>query len=81
MKLAEIIHPGMKGVFYGRHSTDKQEMVMQQHSVANLITKYGCDIVDEYLDAGVSAVKKNIHQRKQLQRLINDASFNFQMRG
>ncbi|MED4354317.1 recombinase family protein [Schinkia azotoformans] len=76
MKLAEIIHPGMKGVFYGRHSTDKQEMVMQQHSVANLMAKYGCYIVEEYLDAGVSAVKKNLHQRKQLQRLINDASSN-----
>lgn len=73
MKLLEVLKPGMKGVFYGRHSTDEQEMLMQQNSVHEFAKKYNCSIIDEYLDPGVSAFKKGIRERKNLTRLLADA--------
>ncbi|OEH92571.1 recombinase family protein [Bacillus solimangrovi] len=73
MPLSKVLKPGMKAVFYGRHSTDKQEMMMQRNSVENLVQKYGCKITNEYLDSGVSATKTNIAQRKALSKLLNAA--------
>ncbi|MFD1738348.1 recombinase family protein [Bacillus salitolerans] len=70
--LAKILRPGMKGAFYGRHSTDKQEMLMQQNSVYNLVDKYQCKIVKEYLDSAVSATKTSLLNRKKLQELLSD---------
>lgn len=74
MSLHETLRPGMQGAFYGRYSTNKQEMLMQQHSVNVLASKYECQLIENYLDKGVSARKKTIEQRKELQRLLNDAS-------
>ncbi|KAA0547405.1 recombinase family protein [Bacillus sp. BGMRC 2118] len=70
--LAKILTPGMRGAFYGRHSTDKQEMLLQRNSVNNLVDKYQCEIVEEYLDSAVSATKTNISNRKGLQKLLSD---------
>lgn len=61
----------MKGVFYGRHSTDKQNMDTQLRSAYDFAEKYGCEIIDEYLDEGVSSRKK---VRKGLEHLIRDAN-------
>lgn len=63
----------MKGAFYGRHSTDKQDMISQRNSVNKLIGKYQCEIVEEYLDPGVSAVKIPMEKREYLQKLISSA--------
>lgn len=71
--LNDVLQSGMKGVFYGRHSTDKQKMDMQRGSVELLMKKYHCEIVHEYLDPDVSAVKKTMEQRKALQQLLKDA--------
>ena len=71
MSLRSIIHPGMKGVFYGRHSTDKQNMDTQLRSAYDFAEKYECEIIDEYLDEGVSSRKK---VRKGLEHLIRDAN-------
>jgi site-specific DNA recombinase len=73
MKLSEVLKPGMKGVFYGRHSTDKQEMDLQWYSVQKLIEKYDCEIIAQYLDSGVSATKNSIEERNSLAQLLNDA--------
>lgn len=73
MNLSTVLKPGMRGVFYGRHSTNKQEMDMQQVSVYEMVRKYGCTIEKEYLDAGVSAKKNKVTQRKQLMELLADA--------
>jgi site-specific DNA recombinase len=70
--LAKVLKPGMKGAFYGRHSTDKQEMVMQKNSVDNLVDKYQCKIIKEYLDPAVSATKTPLANRKKLQQLLSD---------
>ena len=63
----------MKGAFYGRHSTDKQDMISQKNSVNNLMRKYNCEIVEEYLDPGVSAVKIPMEKREYLQKIISSA--------
>ena len=74
MNLHEILRPGMRGAFYGRYSTNHQEILMQQHSANRLISKYECQLKEQYLDKGVSARKKTIEQRKELQRLLHDVS-------
>lgn len=76
MTLSNILKPGLKGVFYGRHSTDKQEMIMQRNSVENMVKKYNCEIVDEFMDPGVSATKKKINQRSALKKLLKAADEN-----
>ncbi|WP_240620366.1 recombinase family protein, partial [Peribacillus acanthi] len=70
--LANVLKPGMKGAFYGRYSTDKQEMLLQQNSVDNLVDKYQCKIIKEYLDPAVSATKTPLASRKKLQELLSD---------
>lgn len=73
MQLSDTLKPGMKGAFYGRYSTDKQEMTAQKHSVETLVKKYQCVITENYLDEAVSAVKKKMEKRPELQRLFEDA--------
>ncbi|GED32365.1 hypothetical protein BCE02nite_35060 [Brevibacillus centrosporus] len=46
MQLSDTLKPGMKGAFYGRYSTDKQEMTAQKHSVETLVKKYQCVITE-----------------------------------
>lgn len=74
MKLSDTLKPGLRGVFYGRHSTDHQEMLMQRNSVEEFVAKYGCVIVEEYLDAAVSATKNKLTDRKSISKLLDDTS-------
>jgi site-specific DNA recombinase len=73
LPLANLIHPGMKGAFYGRHSTDKQSMKTQQAMAHDFANKYGCTVVCEYLDAAVSARKKRLGDRPGISQLLKDA--------
>jgi site-specific DNA recombinase len=63
----------MKGVFYGRHSTNKQTIDAQLSSAHVLATKYDCELVDEYMDQGVSARTKSLKARKGISQLLADA--------
>ncbi|WP_165279852.1 recombinase family protein [Paenibacillus protaetiae] len=71
--LNKIIQPGMKGAFYGRHSTDKQTMSAQRSMAYEFAKKYDCTIVCEYEDAGVSARKTELNDREGINALLKDA--------
>lgn len=60
----------MKAVFYGRHSTDKQNMDTQLRSAYDLAEKYGIEIVEEYLDVAISS---RVKDREAFKKLIKDA--------
>lgn len=64
----------LRAAFYGRHSTKDQEMMMQENTAERFCKKYGCEIVEKYLDPDVSATKVKMTQRKALLRMIDDAS-------
>ncbi|MGE7604039.1 recombinase family protein [Peribacillus sp. NPDC097675] len=70
MDLSKVLTPGLKGVFYGRHSTHKQVMDTQLRSAYDLVGKYDCSIVEEILDKGVSSRNKD---RQGFKRLISEA--------
>ncbi|WP_162551131.1 recombinase family protein [Paenibacillus tepidiphilus] len=76
MKLKTLISPGMRGAFYGRHSTDKQTMDAQRSMALDIIQKYECEFVGEYLDTGVSARKKELKERNGVSYLLADAHLN-----
>ncbi|KAB7704912.1 serine recombinase [Bacillus aerolatus] len=71
MGLNNVIAPGMKAAFYGRHSTDKQNMDTQLRSAYDFANHYQCKIIGEYLDEAVSSRRK---ERKGLEALIRDAA-------
>lgn len=73
MLLSEVLKKDMKGVFYGRHSTDRQNMDSQLNSASQLVKKYGCFIIKPYLDPGISAAKIPLKDRPGLQELLKDA--------
>lgn len=73
MKLSYLLKPGMRGVFYGRFSTDKQNMDAQRSQAIELIKKYQCECVDEYLDEARSARKSKLEERDGVSRLLSDA--------
>ncbi|WLR60631.1 recombinase family protein [Guptibacillus hwajinpoensis] len=73
MNLANLLKPGSVGVFYGRHSTDKQNMETQLRNAYEFVCKYDCIIEKEYLDSAISSRKKD---RQQLQNLLSDANKN-----
>ncbi|MEH7418975.1 recombinase family protein, partial [Neobacillus drentensis] len=60
----------MKAVFYGRHSTDKQNLNTQLSRAYQFAKKYEVKIIGEYTDEAVSSRKKH---RKGLMSLIEDA--------
>lgn len=70
LNLDKILFPGVKVAFYGRHSTDKQNMETQLQSAYNLAEKYNCEVIEEYLDPAISSRNKN---REGLERLIKDS--------
>lgn len=70
--LSKILKPGMTGAFYGRVSTGKQDIDSQLKSVKRMVQKYGCEIVREYRDEGVSATKVKLQDREQLIQLYKD---------
>ncbi|WP_156114757.1 recombinase family protein [Paenibacillus sp. FSL R5-0345] len=73
LALADLIKPGMRGAFYGRHSTDKQTMETQRSMAYEFAKKYGCTITCEYEDAGVSARKKKLDDRDGISLLLKEA--------
>lgn len=73
LALADLIQPGMRGAFYGRHSTDKQTMETQRSMAYEFAKKYGCTITREYEDAGVSARKKKLDDREGISLLLKEA--------
>lgn len=73
MLLSEVLKKDMIGVFYGRHSTERQNMKPQLDSAAELVKKYGCIIVKKYLEPGVSAAQVPMKDRPKLQQLLKDA--------
>ncbi|MEC5188801.1 DNA invertase Pin-like site-specific DNA recombinase/gas vesicle protein [Geobacillus thermodenitrificans] len=77
MDLSKILTPGMKGVFYGRHSTHKQTMETQRRSAYDLAEKYQCTIVEEILDEGVSSRKKDREGYKRLIAAAYEKKFDF----
>lgn len=73
MKLSHILQPNMKAAFYGRHSTDKQDMDMQLNSIMEVIRKYNCIHTHSFLDKAVSARKNKITNRKELENMFEAA--------
>lgn len=73
MRLSDILKPGMRGAFYGRHSTENQKMETQLSSAKELLKKYQCELIGKYLDKGVSARKKDIDNRDGIKKLLADA--------
>jgi site-specific DNA recombinase len=73
MQIRDLIKPEMKGVFYGRHSTVHQDIEAQWASMKYFADQYGCHIVKEYFDRGVSARKKSLDHRKYMHQLLSDA--------
>lgn len=65
LPLAILIQPGMKGTFYGRHSTDKQTMRAPRTIANEFAKKYNCEIVFEYEDSGVSRRKAELTNAKE----------------
>lgn len=74
MTLSKILSPGKKRVFYGRHSTDKQDILTQKSSVYKLAEEYRVEIVAEYIDEAVSATKKKMEERPQLVNLLRNVT-------
>ncbi|TFH61192.1 recombinase family protein [Peribacillus frigoritolerans] len=77
MDLSKILTPGLKGVFYGRHSTHKQVMDTQLRSAYELVEKYDCTIIEKILDKGVSSRKKNREGFKSLISAAYSKEFDF----
>ncbi|MEK5278536.1 recombinase family protein [Paenibacillus sp. FSL H7-0735] len=73
MIITDLIKPGMKGAFYGRHSTDKQEMDSQNSACEEFVRRHELSLVGRYLDSAVSARKKEMNERPELKRLLDDA--------
>jgi site-specific DNA recombinase len=73
LDLRNVLKPGIKGAFYGRFSTKKQNIQTQLQICQEFVKRYGCKIVEEYKDEGVSARIKSIEQRTEVVRLISDA--------
>lgn len=72
--LSELLkRNGLKGVFYGRFSTDGQNVETQKHLCHEFAKKHGIEIIDEYIDENVSAFKKTLDKRQQLDKLRKDA--------
>jgi site-specific DNA recombinase len=68
--------PGLRAVFYGRHSTGKQDIAMQLDAFRRFCEKYKCrfneDEIEKYCDIGVSATKVPMRGRPGLMRLLED---------
>jgi len=72
--LSEFLNKeGLKGVFYGRHSTNDQNVDTQRHICYEFASKYGITIMEEFVDEGVSAFKKSLDKRQQLDLLRKKA--------
>ncbi|PEO46722.1 hypothetical protein CN563_13190 [Bacillus sp. AFS026049] len=74
MILADFLNTeGLKAVFYGRHSTDEQNVETQRHISYEFAKKNGLTIIDEYIDENISAFKKTLDKRPHLDELRKEA--------
>ncbi|MBC9783477.1 recombinase family protein [Heliobacterium chlorum] len=69
----DIIKPGMRCAFYGRYSTDKQDYLLQLHSVEKFVENFKCRLVQKYTDGAVSSTKKKMDKREYLKNVLMDA--------
>ena len=60
-------------VIYGRCSTDKQTVSNQLNDLREVANRSGWEVIDEYLDAGVSG-SKGRDKRPEFDRLLKDAN-------
>jgi site-specific DNA recombinase len=72
LELSELLTSENKCAFYGRHSTDKQDMTMQIDLANEFSKKYGIEIVKKYLDPAVSATRKPLEKREKINELFSD---------
>lgn len=73
MTLSNVLKPNMKGLFYGRYSTEHQDINRQRQMAIDLVNEYNCEIINfNYVDKGVSARKNPINKRRYLQKIINE---------
>jgi site-specific DNA recombinase len=63
----------LKAVFYGRYSTDSQTVETQQSMCYDFAKKYEMTIIHDYIDRNVSAFKKKLEQREEIDQLRKDA--------
>ncbi|KGR73573.1 recombinase family protein [Ureibacillus manganicus] len=74
MSLSEFLKTkGLKAVFYGRHSTDGQNVETQRYICEEYANKHSITIIKEYVDENVSAFKKTLDKREQLENLRQEA--------
>ena len=60
-------------VIYGRCSTDKQTVSNQRNDLREVANRSGWEVIDEYLDEGVSG-SKGRDKRPEFDRLLKDAN-------
>ncbi|MDR6553968.1 recombinase family protein [Paenibacillus qinlingensis] len=66
----DVLLPGKKGVFYGRHSTDEQTIETQIYVATSLVQEFNCEIIKQFKDENISAAKKNMAKRPGLVDLL-----------
>ncbi|QOY36642.1 recombinase family protein [Anaerobacillus isosaccharinicus] len=74
MDINELLQPNRRCAFYGRYSTDKQDMDLQLDKAKQFAKDYQLIIVKKYTDESVSATKKELNERQKLNELIDDLS-------
>lgn len=74
MNLPEFLKTeGLQAAFYGRYSTDSQNVETQRFVCNEFAEKNGITIINEYVDENKSAFKKTLDQREYLDLLRKDA--------
>ncbi|MGG0657260.1 recombinase family protein [Rummeliibacillus pycnus] len=74
MTLSEFLKTKeLQAAFYGRHSTDEQNVETQRFICHEFAEKYGITIIDDYVDENKSAFKNPLNKRAHLDRLRKDA--------
>ena len=74
--ILEILKPGTKCALYARCSTDKQDIDTQEKIATHTADVYQLNIVQCYLDEGVSSIEKRLENRPKLNKLLEDARGN-----
>ncbi|QOY36492.1 recombinase family protein [Anaerobacillus isosaccharinicus] len=72
MDINELLQPNTRCAFYGRYSTDKQDMDGQIDKAEKFVEDYGLNLIKKYTDEAVSASKKELSKRQRLNELLDD---------